>query len=300
MTWLWRDEKEYEEAVYPAKLNRGRRVKLTHLETWFSRLAHLCEAANALGRAIQELRKLGFGKEQDSYDRAILDQARRLTWDIVYEGERLLLYHKRLAQSDHAYDFLHAHDIDEHWERYATNDRIFAEVNELVSASEKLLHGYHQLQEEDARLLEKLDLPNDVIGDFTLCRHLFSVGFDDMGVFAVGRGFEGVLRAVAKRRNILTAKGAPAADARLVDLIETFAGLRFANGEPVIDKDTRSLLDYARNARNATAHPRGRKRETARQLAEIIASEAQHVWDRCKRARFATPAKTPKQPTTRP
>ena len=296
MAWLWRDDAEYREWICPAKIDRGRPVRLSHTETWFSLLAHLFEAAGTLRRAIQDLRRLGFGALQPPNDRAVLDQARPLTWDVVYAGETLLLYHKRLAQSDHAYDFLHAHDLDEHWDRYAAGDRVFSEVSDLVDAAEKLLEGYHQLQEEDTRFLEQLDLPIELLADFILCRNLFSVGLDELGVFAAGRGFEGVLRSIAKRRKIVTTKGLAAAEAPLAELIECFARLQLAGGRPLIEKDTRSLLDYARNSRNATAHPHGRKRQTARQLAEIIASEAQHVWDTCKRSRFATTPKAKSSP----
>ncbi len=291
MAWLWQDDAEYREWICPAQRDRGRPVRLSHIETWFSLLTHLIEAAGTLRRAIDDLRQLGFGAAQPMTDRALLDQARRLTWDVVYAGETLLLYHKRLAQSDYSYDFLHAHDLQEHWDRYAESDRIFPEVNDLVEAAEKLLQGYHQLQEDDKRFLEHLDLPSELLADFALCRNLFSVGLDDLGVFAAGRGFEGILRTIAKRRKIVTTKGLPAAEASLAELIECVARLKLAGGRPVIEKDTRSLLDYARNSRNATAHPHGRKRQTARQLAEVIASEAQHLWDTCKRARFAT---TPK------
>lgn len=175
---------------------------------------------------------------------------------------------------------------------------VFSEVSELVTAAETLLEGYHQLQEEDKRFLDHVELPSPLLADFVLCRNLFSVGLDDLGVFAAGRGFEGVLRTIAKRRKIVTTKGLPAAEASLAELIECVARLRLAGGRPLIEKDTRSLLDYARNARNATAHPHGRNRQTARQLAEVIASEAQHVWDTCRRSRFATTSKvTPKQRT---
>lgn len=168
-------------------------------------------------------------------------------------------------------------------------------MTELVAASEKLLLGYHTVQTEDERFLDNLELPDKLLADFILCRNLFSVGMDDMGLFAAGRGFEGVLRAIARRRNILTAKGEHAAEGHLFDLIEAFAGLRFANGDRVIEKDTQSLLHYAREARNASAHPRGRKRGSAREISEIIASEAQHVWDTCKRSRFASATKAARQ-----
>jgi hypothetical protein len=296
MAWLWRDDAEYREGICPAQRDRGQPVRLTHRETWFSLLAHLGEAASNLQRTIDDLRQLGFGTAKPLTDRALLDQARPLTWDLVRAGETLLLYHKRLALSDHAYDFLHAHEVDKHWDRYAESDRVFSEVSDLVDAAEKLLEGYHQLQAEDERFLDHLELPSELLADFVLCRNLFSVGLDELGVFAAGRGFEGVLRTIAKRRKIVTTKGLAAAEASLAELIECFARLQLAGGRPLIEKDTRSLLDYARNSRNATAHPHGRKRQTARQLADVIASEAQHLWDTCKRARFATnPKATAKQ-----
>lgn len=286
MAWLWRDDDEFREGIDPAQLDRGRPVLKTHRETWFSQHTHLCEAAANLHRATQRLRELGFGDDPPRKDAMSLRETRELTWNVVREGETILLYHKRLGLSDWAYDFLHAHDLDEHWDRYRASDRIYREVAELVIAAERLLDGYRQIEADDERFLDFVDLPNEVQADFTLCRNLFSAGFDEMGVFAAGRGLEGVLRAIARRRNITKADGTPVSDARMIDLIESFARLQFTNGRPVVEKEIRSLLDYAREVRNVAAHTPGLRPPTARQSAEIIASQAQHLWETCKGARF--------------
>jgi hypothetical protein len=290
MAWLWENEQEYKDNVQPVAVDRHHGVRHTHQETWFALQAHLHEAATKLQTSTRELRELHLEDPRPS-DPPPIEHAERLAEEIVYSGELLLLYHKRLALSDWAYDFLTAHDMTEHWERYAATRRIINEVNELIDAADKLLQGYHQLQNEDERFLGDLDLPEALQADFTLSRNLFSIGLDDLGVFAAGRGLEGVLRAIARRRKLtyqVKGKNEPLQDADFHDLTEAYARIKLANGTPLIDKEARSLLEFARTVRNATAHPGSKKqRRTAHQLADVIAHAAQHLWTTNKGARLS-------------
>ena len=293
MPWLWKDDQEFNDYVRPAELQMHNPVSMTHRETWFWCHTEMQDAATKLETAHHDLVSLGFGSEPMPQDRALLDQAQRLTWDIVYAGEELLLYHKRLAQSEWAYDFLHEHDFSEHWGRYAATKRIFREIGKLTEASSKLLLGYNKLQQEDDRfLISELNLPEELQPDFFLSRNLFSVGFDELGVLVACRGLEHVLREIAKQRKIkLPGKADKSAcDADLHDLIESFAQLRFLNGTSVLDKQVLALLHYGRTVRNASAHPGNRPRQTARHLAQVIASEAEHVWNACEITRFRRPS----------
>jgi hypothetical protein len=184
---------------------------------------------------------------------------------------------------------LHAHDLLAHWDRYAKTTRIVREVNDLLTASLKLLEGYHKLQEDDERFLGNLELPDNLKTDFVLGRNLFSIGLDELGVFAAGRGLEGVLRDIASRRKLtyrVKGKDEPLDTATFHDLAEAFSRIKLTNGTPLIDKQTRSLLELARNARNSAAHPGTQSHRTERQLAEIIANAAQHVWTACKGTRL--------------
>ena len=55
-------------------------------------------------------------------------------------------------------------------------------------------------------------------------------------------------------------------DADFHDLSEAFSRIKLANGTTLIDKESRSLLEFARTVRNSTAHPGGKQqRRTARQ-----------------------------------
>lgn len=290
MAWLWENEQEYIDNVQPVCLGTHRRVERTHRETWFSLQAHLHGAASKVAQSTRELDALHLEDPRPQEPPAIA-RAERLTEEIVYNGELLLLYHKRLALSDWAYDFLHAHDLATYWNQYAVTHRLISEVNEFVAAADKLLLGHHQLQEEDERFLEYLDLPDDLRADFTLSTNLFSVGFDEMGLFAAGRGLEGVLRAIARRRKLtyrVKEKSELLQDADFRDLTEAFARTKLANGTPLIDKQTKSVLELARTVRNATAHPGGKSQgQTARQLSDVIARTAQHLWTTSNGSRFA-------------
>jgi hypothetical protein len=70
-----------------------------------------------------------------------------------------------------------------------------------------------------------IDLP-----DFRSARNLFSVGFDDVGLFLLERGLEGVLREITEVRHLaFEAKGKtiPATEADFYDLIEVIWQVRW-------------------------------------------------------------------------
>ncbi len=100
----------------------------------------------------------------------------------------------------------------EHWDRYAKNSRIAIEIQQLTKATDELLDGLAQLARADEHfIVDDIDLP-DSLGIRSFCatpRNLFSVGFDEVGLLAAGRGLEGVLRQIArrKRRILLQARG---------------------------------------------------------------------------------------------
>jgi len=113
----------------------------------------------------------------------------------VHEGETLLLYHRRLALTEAASNFLHENDLLENRERYATGPRIVHEIQEFSDAVTELLEEYERLAREDeCFLLDSLDLPYSLERDFRLSRNLFSLGFDEIALFVAARGFEKVLR----------------------------------------------------------------------------------------------------------
>lgn len=196
-----------------------------------------------------------------------------------------MLYHKRLAKSNASNEFLGAHHVFDHWERYSATGRIFREIDNLIKGSQELLEGYQNIiREDDKFLLYDLELPRGLEGDFVLARNLFSVGFDEVGVLIAGRGLEGVLRKIAKQRKIMVIiknKTISASEADVYDLIETmFRGKWKATGAPLIVKETKALLHYLRTIRNEGAQ--GTKKpqvnSNPRGIASIVTETANQLW----------------------
>jgi len=129
----------------------------------------------------------------------------------------------------------------------------------------ELLNGFYELVQSDENfLIQNLDLPADLKGDFVLARNLFSVGFEDVGLLIAARGFEGVIRKIAEVRKIMLdvkGKTLPAYEVDLRYLIETMGQLRWRNNSArVIEPETKALLHYLRTLRNSSAHPREQKK----------------------------------------
>src|SRR5262245_57683559 len=123
MAWLWNDEHEYHEWTAPVIRDRPAAVRFTRRETWFSAETNLREAVATMQHGVSGLRQLGFhAADTPTRDDELLDATHRCVLDVVWGGETLLLYHKRLAQTDWAYDFCHAHEIVREWQRHAATD----------------------------------------------------------------------------------------------------------------------------------------------------------------------------------
>lgn len=301
MAWLWSSYNEYAKYVQPVMIKGPGPLRRTLHDTWYETEQRHGGAIRKLEAALQALVDLGFNGRRETRlpgDKSLLDPACQVVLELVYAGEELLMLDKRLAKSRASYGFLHQHDIVEHWERYAATDRIFREIDQLVKDTHELLQGLYELhKDDDSFLLDELDLPQELEADFRLARNLFSVGFDDLGVFVAGRGFEGVLRRIAQVRKLsLRSKGGatPAYELDLHDLIELLSKVRWKKtGERLISRDTRVLLQYIRTLRNNAAHPElggARAGFTSRQTAALIADAANALWKEvsASRAHFDT------------
>lgn len=289
MAWLWSSWEEYVDRVVPTSVDHPGRLRQAQLESWFETEQHLFKAVNEIERNLRSLHDLGFTGDDSALppnDSAILDEAARFVVDLIYAGEELLLYHKRLAKSDAAYGFLHSNHLSEHWERYSATGRISREINQLITDTRELLSGYEKIVQEDERfLVNDLDLPHELEADFRLARNLFSVGFDDVGVLIAGRALEGVLRRIAKERKIkLVIKGdnIPAAEADVYDLIETMYRIRWqASGAHLITVEIKALLHYLRALRNEGAHSGMNTRRATispRETVTLVAETANQLW----------------------
>lgn len=289
MAWLWDSWKEYVDNVQPVAADNPGRLRLAQRSSRFETDAHLWAAAKELEEKAQSLHELGFtGRNHDRppTDPSIIEQAEPLVLEAVYAGEELLLYHKRLAESDAAYGFLHQHEVLEHWNRYKETGRISHEIHQLTSDISELLQGYRELiQADDRFIVSGLDLPPSLEAEFRLARNLFSVGFDEVGLLIAGRGLEGVLREIADVRKIsLVVKGraSPASEADLYDLIEAMCQVRWkAKGTRLITSETKTLLHYLRTLRNSGAHAARETRPVVspRETAVVVAETANRLWN---------------------
>jgi len=266
-----------------------RNTRLQRFYSWFEIQENLLEAVQEIRAKLESLTNLGFTGDDNKplpNDPSILDTTHSIVLELIYAGEELLLYHKRLAKSNASYKFLGSHDMYDHWEHYSATRRIFKETDKLVKGSWELLEGYqNRIREDDKFLLYELELPRDLEDDFVLARNLFSVGFDDVGVLITGRGLEGVLRRIAKLRKInITAKGKPTlvSQADIFDLIETMSRVKWkVTGIPLITKDTKALLHYLRTLRNEGAHSGIEKQRVTLnppEIATIVTETANQLW----------------------
>jgi hypothetical protein len=289
MAWLWKSWDEYVRRVQPVAFDKPGYVRLAERDSLFEVDGRLRDAKRELDEGTQSLRKLGFaGRKHDKppNDPAILGQAQRLVWEAVYAAEELLLYHRRLAESDASYGFLHQHDILKCWGRYSKTGRIFLEVQQLVQDIDCLLEGYEELVQVDEKFVTgDIDLPESLEVEFRTARNLFSIGLDEIGLLIAGRGMEGVLREIALKRKIVLQMGnrtSPAHEADFFDLIEIMFHLRWKkSGTRLISPDTKNLLHYLRAIRNSGAHAsRAPKRMSSpREMAVVIARNATELWN---------------------
>lgn len=300
MAWLWSSWQEFLDYVHPASAdNRGLFVNVKN-GTTFEVEWDLHKAFEELTDTLSSLAKLGFAgrdNERPPDDLSILDEAHGLVEELIHAGEELLLHHKRLAQSDAAYGFLSQHHILEHWDRYSATKRIFREIDQLVTDTSELTAGFYRMKSDDEKfLIYHLDLPSELESDFRVARNLFSIGVDEVGVFMVGRGFETVLRSIAKSRKIMISNKnqiEPASEADLFNLIEAMARLRWKRtASKLITTETKALLHYLRALRNSNAHPileGTRSAIGAREIASLTTEIASRLWKDVTgtRARFA-------------
>lgn len=208
MAWLWECWEEFDRYVRPIAVQEGR---FRHIQraTELESLGDLLDAVRDLRAANRALTSLGFDDtmKMEPKDEATMHKAHSEVMNAVYAGEALLLHHRRLTITNASYGFLHAHDILDHWERYAANTRILREIQKFTVDVDRLLEGYDRLVRDDERLLvDDLELPEDLKRDFEAARNLFSIGLDDIGLFIAGRGLEKILRRIAKDRKIGTHK----------------------------------------------------------------------------------------------
>jgi hypothetical protein len=286
MAWLWDSWEEFARHVGPVGVQRGRFTH-TRRATELEILGELSEAVRDLRRANGALAKLGFDAQMkmQAKDKETMHKAHNEVIDAVYAGEAILLFHKRLTMTDASYGFLHAHDILEHWDRYAANLRILREIHQFTEDVDQLLDGYDRMARDDERLfLDGLELPEELEDEFRLARNLFSIGLEEVGLFTAARGLEKILRKIAHDRKLATViknKQKQTEDVDFYDLIETFARVRWkTRSVSLISPDAKALLHYLRTLRNRGAHKEHDRSEDEgiREKACLVAKTAGQLW----------------------
>ncbi len=97
MAWLWNTWEEYVSAVAPVEVGRGA-FNATQVWTRLDSIRLLLNAEHELRDARDTLHNLGFKNHKEpNKDPAISAQARHSVIVAINSGERLLLYHRRLA-----------------------------------------------------------------------------------------------------------------------------------------------------------------------------------------------------------
>lgn len=292
MAWLWDSWEEFTRSVRPVEARPGWFVQ-SKLGTRFEAEKYVLEAVNEIEQSLAALERFNAGtrRSRGTGDLPGIEEPRDSVILATNAGERLLLYHKRLALSTFSYGFLHSHDLIDHWQRYAP-ERIPYEVRQFAEDLKELLRGYCELAESDGRfIVDDIDLPEELLPDFRSARDLFSTGFDEAALFFAGRGLEGVLRKIASDRKIdlVSNKGpSPASEADLYDLIEALSRVRWkVRNEPLISKEAKALLHYLRTSRNSGAHPNstGFGIHSARESAQVVAKTADRLWNSVAKSR---------------
>lgn len=293
MPWLWPSFEAYSAAVNPELVKRGR-FRVSEHETLFAQISQLVihrdrlESANGvLSSLLTDLRVQGAHLDLPNKDQVV--RLHFVVTDAVEAGEEILLRHRRLVHANFAYGFLHQHSVLSEWDRYASTPRLVHELERLVEDIRELLDGYRQLEEADRDMfpIRGADLPHAVTAEFEMARDLFSVGQDQSALFLIGRGLEGLLQEVARKKGLeIVTKGrkSPAFDTDLNDLIELLFRVRWAASEErLVPEDVKAFMHYLRVLRNAGAHARKDRRPygNAREAAAIALTVAQDLWGKC-------------------
>lgn len=287
----WESQENFEKQVMPISDPRHNLTRIIGLHSTIENLETLFRERERFGEALANLKSAGFGGDPPNKNPEGLKDARSLVSDLVFSGEELLVRHKRLAESRWAQSFIAEKDIAEDLQEFQADVR---KIADLMEAAGDLWMGFYEIVLQQETFL-KFDLPDSLEIDFITARNLFSVGFDDVGVLIAGRGLEGVLREIARRKQLrfgTTGNEKPAWEADFRDIIEILYRARWKKGGTrLIDQPTKALLDYIRTIRNSHAHPKSTHDEpNYREQATLIASKANSLWKKAtqKEAKLAS------------
>jgi hypothetical protein len=113
-------------------------VALAASQTRFEAIGSLLRAATGLRSALGNARQISLGDIENEPS----SSARSLVLDIVDDGETMLLYNRRLANSRHAYGFLHSNELLSRISGVQKFEGFRNEFAQLLRDSAELLAGY--------------------------------------------------------------------------------------------------------------------------------------------------------------
>jgi hypothetical protein len=286
-TWRWQSDEEFREWVQPHAINEVRYVAQSYRLFSFAECAHkVYSNFESLKSSNERLRGLLELKETNRN----LEKARRVAIDICHHGEMLLVWQRRLAMGEGGYGFVHGKEAIEHFKHQTGNPSTYSDLHQLVEDVDGLISMFYELELEDSKfLVADLDLPEVLKDDFYLARDLFSVGFDDVGLFICGRGLEATLRRILEERHVVitkTRKGKKLTisptEAQLYDVVEVFDRLHWhKKNARFASKEMTRILHWLREARNAPAHPQQQSpgpSSKPRDLAVVVVNAANSLW----------------------
>lgn len=210
------------------------------------------------------------------------DDAHELSVGICHYGESLLLHQRWLAEDLASGRFLNAKEAIHHAARGSHREATFYDFRNLHESVDEMLAVYDRwLTDRSSYIVYDVhDLPTEMKQDFRQGRGLFSLGFDEMGLFACGRGLERVARSILEERGVqITVKGSgtPASQVSLHTLIECLDRLRWDDDSRFVGKQALQLLHWVRAVRNEGAHPTDSDLD-ASLMAPIVAKAAMSLW----------------------
>jgi hypothetical protein len=257
-SWRWPSDKVFEDWVLPRHINPVPHVRQSWtLKSWVECLREFFEALDEFGEVCNALNRV---KDDDAQLERLTEPTNRMLIDLGHCGEMLLFYQHRLAESDAALDFIHAKEFIQHEAHKLGRKSHVLEIENLIGASNAFyMEVLTALSKANDFIVDRVrNLPPVLIGDFYIARDLYSVGFDDTALLALGRGLERVCRRILSERRIGLQTGARleiAAEATLFDVVETIGALRWkADGDLLIAKSFRRMLQWLREIRNEGAH----------------------------------------------
>lgn len=280
MPWLWSSFDEYSSHINPIYRDNAGVFRYKHLFSWGDMEASRLDYLRDVESALNSLETAGVDENQTSFSKPKLLKIHAYIEQIVNSVEQMLVFDRRLGMTPETSNFANAKDeVLLNWERYLEGDYLGHCLVSLYTSTRALIACLHSRTESDRSfLLSEFIVNEPPPADFVMARDLFSLGFDEAGLFYSGRGLESTLREALRRRKF-DYESKPIWEKDFYHFIECLDKLRWKeDSSRVLDKQTINLLHMLRTMRNAGAHP-GVNVPIEREVAVLAAKAARHIFD---------------------